>query len=272
MFYVVKNSGKQEPFLNEKILKALKNVGVEEQNLNNILKKIENEIYPDISTFEISKIIQKYLEKEKKILAIKFNLRSAMRKLGPDGFVFEKFVKEVFISLGFKATCNEYLKGKCISYETDLVAQKGKTKYIGECKYRNKMGDRVDVNVPLKTFAVMEDLSYDFDSNQKVKPIIITNEKFTSNAIKYSRCKKINLLGWRYPKEKGLEKIIDDNKLYPSTILPSYKESYLHIFAQEGLLLAKDFTPEKAEVLNRYKITSKIINQLIKEADNLLNN
>jgi len=50
----------------------------------------------------------------------------------------------------------------------------------------------------------------------------------------------MNLLGWRYPKDKGLEYWIESQKMYPITILPSFKRSLVDTFMRERIMLAKD--------------------------------
>lgn len=231
-----------------------------------IVQKIEKEIYPDISTFELYQIVRDLLEKEKKEVSMKFNLKQAMKRLGPEGFVFEKFIREILEKLGYKAINNQMLRGACIEHEIDFIAENKKKKYIGECKFRNRIGERVDVNVPMKMFAMMDDLiAGKIGPKGKLKPIIVTNEKFTEKSIKYAKCKKIDLLGWSYPMGKSLENIIDEHSFYPLTVLPSFSDSHLKIFSEEGILLLEDL--KKADYsLFRKHISLKHFNQLKKEA------
>lgn len=48
------------------------------------------------------------------------------------------------------------------------------------------------------------------------------------------------MLGWRYPEKRGLEKLIEEKKLYPVTILPALTKHILTIFQKEGILLANE--------------------------------
>lgn len=266
--FVINSIGQQEEFSRDKIINSLLRAGIKKDISFKIAKDIERRIYPDISTLEIYKLIRKKVKKEK--AGFRFNLKMTMKELGPDGFIFEKFIKEVFEFLNFSVDINQYLNGKCICHEIDVIAENKKIKYIGECKFRNRTGDRVDVNIPMKSFSVMDDLlNTDMEKKDKLKSIIITNEKFTANAIQYAKCKKIKLLGWNFPIGKGLETIIEDNKLYPITILPSFKNNHLNFFAENGMLLAKDVI--KNEEIIIAKIGKRQFNQLLKEANLILN-
>jgi len=265
--FVINAVGQQEEFLKEKIINSLLRAGIKKNVSHKIANEIEKKVYPDISTLEIYELIKKRIKKEKS--GFRFNLKMAMKELGPDGFVFEKFVKEVFEVLNFNVDINQHLNGKCISHEIDIIAEDKRKKYIGECKFRNRTGDRVDVNIPMKMFSIMDDLlNTNIASKSKIKPIIITNEKFTAYAIKYAKCKKIKLLGWNFPREKGLERIIENYKLYPVTILPSFKKNHLHFFAKNGILLVKNIQENKKSISDAFG--KRQFNQLLREASLIL--
>jgi len=104
-----------------------------------------------------------------------------------------------------------------------------------------------------------------------VSPLVVTNTKFTSRAIKYARCIKMPLLGWRYPKGKGLEYWIESQKLYPVTILPSFKKNLIEIFMREKIMLAKDLlTLDSFQFARRTGVPRKKIAVLVEEAEILL--
>lgn len=266
--FVINAIGQQEEFSKEKIINSLLRAGIKKDVSLKIADQIEKKAYPDISTLEIYKLIKQKIKKEKS--GFRFNLKMAMKELGPDGFIFEKFIKEIFETLGFNVLINQYLNGRCVSHEMDVIAEDKKKKYIGECKFRNRTGDRVDLNISMKMFSVMDDiLNTNIPAKNKLKPIIITNEKFTGQAIKYAQCKKIKLLGWNFPKEKGLERIIEEYKLYPITILPSFKKNYLCFFAENEILLVKDIDRNKKIIID--SLGKRYYSQLSKDASLILN-
>lgn len=270
MLYTINSLGKREPFSSKKAFNSIIRSGASKEIANKITKIVQKKIYPDISTFEIYKLIKENLAKERESSSIRFDLKYAIKRFGPEGFIFEKFIKEILEKLGYEVINNRIVKGKCISYEIDFIAKDQDLRYIGECKYRNMTGQRVDVSVILKSFAALDDIK-DNNPEHDIETIVVTNEKFTENAIRYAKCKKIKLLGWKYPEEEGLERIIDTNNFYPITILPSFNKNYLELFAKENILLVKNLTQDKIDLLQKRKISKAYLNKLKEEIDLLIN-
>ena len=243
-----------------------------------IAKTIEKQAYPGIKTSEIFGEVKRLLLKKTPQAGLKFNLKHGMKKLGPTGFVFEKFTGEIFEKLGYKVKINQFLPGRCVQdYEIDFIAQKNKLLYVGECKYRNLPGERVGSKEALANFARFSDILNGpyFKSNQyknfKIKTIMVANTKFTKRAINYSTCVGAELLGWRYPKNKGLEYLIESQKLYPITILPSLNNYLADYFVSEKMMLAQDVLKINAgDLARKIKIPKSNIERLIQEAKILL--
>jgi len=232
--YVLNARGEREPFSYQKVVRSAKRAGASKDLAEKIGKDIEKGAYSGMTTFEIFQQVKKGLRQSPQA-ALKFNLRKAMEKLGPTGFPFEKFIARIFEELGFTVELNKEVQGKCIVHEIDFLAQKGKVLKIGECKYRNQKQNKVHVEDILKNYAVFLDLKFN-----NAGSLVVTNTKFTTRAIKYANCNNIELLGWKYPRTMGLERIIDKYQLYPITILPSLNKLLAEIFASHGLMLAKD--------------------------------
>ena len=210
---------------------------------------------------------------------MRFSLKDGMRKLGPSGFPFEKYIGEILTKNGFETKINLHLRGKCAFYEIDFLAKKGKTIYLGECKYHHGYGGRIDLQVALYHYARFLDImngNY-FRQSQfaglRVKPILVTNTKFTSQAMNYSKCVGVDLLGWRYPKKGGLEYFIDKEKLYPITVLPSLKNYLKEALFRNKIALAKDIVSFNPGVLSkRIGVQEKAVRPLIREANILIAN
>jgi len=266
---VINSLGEVEPFSLDKIYCSLLRSGASEEIAKKITSIVEKKVRPNISTFEIYKIAKKYLAKEKRSSFLKFDLKYAIKRLGPEGFVFEKFIKEILQRLGFEVTNNRIIQGKCISYEIDFLIKTKTTKHLGECKYRNGTGERIDVNVLLKSFAVLDDIKSN-NLNCEIKTMVVTNEKFTEKAIRYAKCKNIKILGWNYPENEGLETIISNNNFYPITILPSFNKNYLQFFAEENVLLINNLTEEKIKSLEK-KVSRSYLNKLKAEIELIIN-
>lgn len=271
--YVVNARGETEPFSLRKVYRSCRRIGASKKLAEEITKEIENKIYPGIDTSEIFKWVKERLSGTSFKSGMKFSLREAMRKLGPTGFDFEKYIGEVFIKNGFEVGLNQNVPGSCISsYEIDFVAKKGGLIYLGECKYHHQAGKRVDLKVGLSNYAKFLDISRDsaFPGFQ-IKTLLVTNAKFTSKLKRYSKCVGIELLGWRYPRRKGLERMIEKKNLYPITILPSFKRYLKKIFAQKRIMLALELLEDSPKkIAQKLKLPLKEINKLVEEAKILL--
>jgi hypothetical protein len=277
-YYVVNSRGEKEPFSFKKVYQSAKRVGASESLARKIAENVSQTLYPEIKTQEIFNKVKNLLRKENFRAAIRFPLKKAIQKLGPTGFPFEKYVGAIFESFGFKVNLNQYLPGLCLKYEIDFLAQKGKLLYVGECKYRNLLeGGSVHSNVALANYARFLDLidgkffSQKKFSNFKIKPILVTDGKFTKDVIKFSKCRRIELLGWRYPKNKGLEYLIESQNLYPITILPSLKNYLAEIFVSKKIMLVKDLL--KLDIFKfsqENKISLNYLKALVKEGKILL--
>jgi len=242
--YVINSRGEKEFFSPRKVYQSARKAGASKQLAEKISQQIEKEVYPEIRTLRIFQKIKKLLSQESPRAALKFHLKQSLFKLGPSGFPFEKFIGEIFSNNGFKVKLNQIIQGKCLSYEIDFLAQKDNFLYFGECKFRNRGESLIHSKVALANYARFLDIK-EGNSLQKLKnpnwqTILVTNNKFSRATIKFSQCKKTGLLGWRYPKGKSLEKIIEEKRLYPITILPSFKKSFVPFFNSAKIMLAKD--------------------------------
>lgn len=276
--YVINSQGQKEPFSFKKIYVSAQRVGAPKPLAKNIAQQIQKEAYPGMTTKEIYQKIRELLLTEKPVSGMRYSLKEAIRKLGPSGFHFEKYTGAIFQSLGFKVLLHQFVNGKCIqSYETDFLAKKEKQLIIGECKYHSLAGNRVDLKVALANYARFIDIKNgdffkkDGLKNLKLRPMIVTNTKFTTQVIQYAQCYKIDLIGWRYPELRGLEYLIESEKLYPVTILPSINDRILNLFANYQLMLIKDIlTPQGVQKMKKIGLKDKEIETLTKEANLLL--
>jgi hypothetical protein len=267
--FVVKFDGEKEPFSVKKVYQSAKRAGASEKLAKKIAKKIEKEIYPDIKTSEIFRIVKNLLKQETPKTALRFNLKEGIKKLGPTGFPFEKYIGEIFSRNNFEVKLNRHIPGFCCKYEIDFLARKGSILYVGECKYRNLERGKVHSGIALANYARFLDIKKGkfFDKKLKVKSLLVTNRKFTSKAIKYSNCVGVKLLGWNYPKGQGLERLIGSQKLYPITMLPSLSRYLAEIFASKKIMLARDILDiDPKKLSKKIKAPKSKLEALKKEA------
>jgi len=276
--YIIKQRGEREPLSLRKIESAAKRVGASNQLAREIAKKIKSTVVDGTSTTEIYKQVRALLNKEIPVAAIKFSLKTAMRKMGPAGFYFEKFVGDIYTQAGYNVKINQIVSGKCIrDYEIDFLANKQGILKVGECKYRNQSGNNVDMTIALANHARFLDIQSGSFLNKKeyqdlnIKSVIVTNTKFSRHAIRYSKCMGVELLGWRYPTSGGLEYLIEKHQLYPVTILPSVTKHLAEVLATKHIMLVKDIVGMSENSLrSQTKIAGPQLSRLVKEANLLL--
>ena len=267
---VIKFNGEEELFSNKKVYQSAKRAGASDQLAKEVSKVIERGSYSGIKTSEIFNQVKKILKQKTPRSALRFDLKKAIRRLGPTGFPFEKYIGQVFSNQGFKVLLNQEISGLCCAYEIDFLAQKNNLFYIGECKYRNLRKGRVHSRDALANYARFLDIQKgSFFKNKKIKSLLVTNNKFTTKVIKYSRCVGVELLGWRFPDNRGLEYLIESQKLYPITILPYLNKYLAEVFAQKGIMLAKDLL-DINRVMKITKLSEKQLRPLIKQSQLLL--
>lgn len=111
-----------------------------------------------------------------------------------------------------------------------------------ECKYHNFGGAYTGLKESLYTHARFLDLNegggQTFD-----KEMLVSNTKVSQDVLQYSSCIGQEVLSWRYPPEKGLEKLIDDKGLYPMTIL-QLNSFELNAFSKINLMIAQNLLTE----------------------------
>lgn len=270
---VINLQDKKEPFSQRKVKESAQRAGATAQTAEEIANTIADEVTDGMHTSEIYNRIKTILSEKEPQSAIKYSLKKAMRKLGPTGFPFEKFTAAILEKAGYDVKINKFLPGSCLDeYEIDFVARKEGTTYIGECKYHSDPGQKLDLQTALYNWARFEDiLKGGKVDHSRLQSFLVTNSKFSNNASGYSKCKNVKLLGWRYPHTQGLEKVIEENNLYPVTILPSLKGKTKSKFSQAHIMLAKDLLEkDKNQLLKKLDIPENKLDNLIKEADTLL--
>ncbi|AWK06975.1 hypothetical protein HYN56_23185 [Flavobacterium crocinum] len=270
---VIKHSGHVVPFDIEKLKKSLQKSGASADLIEKCLKQIQDQIYEGITTKKIYKLAFAILKKAANGYAARYNIRSALQMLGPDGFFFEKYISRLYAEEGYKTKTNLILQGKCVSHEVDIVLKKENLIWMIECKFHNSQEKSSDVKVPMYILSRFNDLKTKqhtlFLNNETINScIIVTNNRFTKDAETFANCSKINLLSWDYPRNNSIKNKIDETGLYPITCLTT-----LSMFEKEQLLilnliLTKDLI-NNSESLYKIGLTEKRIKNILKEASQI---
>jgi Holliday junction resolvase-like predicted endonuclease len=267
-FYVEKTNGQSEAFSEEKLARSLKKAGVAEFESAKFINILKKNLYQGITTEEIAERIHNYLEKSNPNAERKYGLRQALMEMGPSGFPFEKLVSALLKKYSYKTKCNTLLQGHCVVHEIDVIAEKQNRIYFVECKYHNSVGSRSDLKVTLYVKARADDIISKIkelkDKSKETKAWIFTNTKFSKEAIAYGECMNLRLTGWNYPEKTSLQKMIEDNGLYPITMLSMLNRNEKMELLKENIILAAEVLENDrfAKILNLSKDRQeKIINE-----------
>ncbi len=272
MKLITKMSGSKEEFNSEKFRRSLKRVGTSDQTIDRLAHEIERR--PDlITTKAIYRFALGYLKHERPGVAARYALKRAILDLGPAGFPFERFIAELFKAQNFSTQVDQVRHGYCVDHEIDVIAQTNHTHILVECKFHNSQQLKTDIKVVLYVKARFDDLMAALerdnpDDMANHEPWIVTNTKFTTEAIAYGECRSIHLLGWGYPLTNSLPILIDRYRLHPVTALTSLTHAQKAELIRRGCVLCKDMCINAAR-LRSMGLESKRIERAITEVKEL---
>ena len=249
-FYIKKANGEKEIFYYRKLEDSLRKIGADEEVIKEIVLEINKNIHDGITTDEIYKKAFSILKRKQKTVAIRYSLKKAVAMLGPTGFPFEKYVAEIFKDQGYETLNGIIVKGKCAEHEIDVVAWKEDKLIFVEAKFHTDFGAKSDLKVALYVKARYDDilgLSFNFGGKDRIlnEGWIITNTKFSTAAIQYGECQRLNMVGWNYPLGNNLHNMIERAELIPLTALTSLTTGEKNKFIEQGIVLSKSLLDEK---------------------------
>jgi hypothetical protein len=242
---IKKADGTRELFEESKLIDSLKNAGGTDAIIEEIIDKVSEEMYDGMPTSEIYGHAFMMLRKHSMPTAIKYSLRRALSELGPDGFPFEKYISKIFQAWGYQTLTDQIVMGVCVSHEMDVVAWNKEKLEMVEAKFHNELGMKSDIKVALYIKARFDDIrgttfNYGGIERKLSDGWLITNTKFTDQAIKYGECNGLKMLGWNYPEKENLQNIIEKLKLHPFTCLASLSNSNKRALLGKGVVLCTD--------------------------------
>ena len=268
---VKKASGEEELFSFHKLRNSLIKSKATTEEADRIVNVLQNKIYQGISTKKIYSMAFRMLKKHAPHIASRYNLKRGLMELGPSGFPFERYISELFKIDGYKTEVGIILNGKCVSHEIDIICKKETSFMLMECKYKNIAGVSIDVKIPLYINSRFQDL---LDNNLLQKPFtnfkgwIVTNSRFTDDALAFGKCKNIEMLGWDHPFNNSLKDIIDKTGLYPLTCLTTLSDEEKKWLLEKEIILAKDIENHQ-KLLVKAGINSARIKTILDESTKL---
>jgi len=267
---ITKSDGTRQLFEEEKLRTSLARVGAPAEAVDEIVEEVEKTMRDGMSTDEIYRRAFVLLKKHSSHVAVKYSIRRALMELGPDGFPFEKFVSRVFQSWGYTTITDQTLLGRCISHEVDVVAWNKEKLVMVEAKFHNEFGLRSDSKVALYIQARREDLAetmFDYGGiKRKFSEFwLVTNTKFTDQAITYGECNGLKMLGWNYPTHENLHEIIEKNSLHPITCLTTLNHQQKKDLVGRNVITCLDLIRQPA-ILDQIGVRGESAEKAINEA------
>jgi hypothetical protein len=271
--FIKKASGENEPFDVRKLKNSMRRAGAEEEIIEQVAEDISSWIYDGITTQKIYGRAFSLLKKKKYYAASRYKLKKAIMELGPTGFPFEHFIGKVLEVQGFKTEVGQVIDGKCVTHEVDVIATQKNEQYFVECKYGTSQGKIFSVQVPLYIRSRVNDIIDKRKEDEKLNGFtfygwVITNTRFSTDAIDYGTCSGLNLLSWDFPANNGLKDIIDRDKIFPITVLHNLTKAQKQQLMDNGIVICRQIR-EKPEILEPFQIKPKKLNSLMKEIDDL---
>ncbi|MGB3343587.1 MAG: ATP cone domain-containing protein [Aequorivita sp.] len=271
---IVKHSGERVVFSIEKLKNSLKHSGAEEALVNEIAETVQNELYQGITTKEIYNRAFSLLKKRKGVLASRYKLKKAIYELGPTGFPFEKFIGSLLFYSGYQVKTGQFIHGKCVIHEVDVVAQKKNIQIVGECKFHSDEGRKCDVKVPLYIHSRYQDILNYYDEKSKDESPnegwVVTNTRFSEDALRYGECVGLYLLSWDYPKGNALKDRIDRLGLYPVTVSTLLSQREKQFLISRDVVLCRQLIDD-VFYLDHLGISEKRKERILKEIELLSN-
>lgn len=244
-FQVTKASGQLEAFNEEKLRRSLRRSGADETTINQIVQDLAEQWYEGIRTKAIYDKAYKMLKRRHRLSAARYTLKQAMFDFGPSGFPFEDFFAELLKHRGYSVQTRQFVQGKCIQHEVDVVAENREKLIWVECKYHPRAGSISNVKIPLYIHSRFRDM-LDYHANGSRQPNskpkegwLVTNTRFSEDAMAYGQCSGMHLIGWNYPPNGSLREMVETAKLHPVTCLTLLTKHEKTRLLENGFVLSK---------------------------------
>lgn len=240
MISVIKATGEQEPFSEEKILRSIQRAKIPKALEQQVLFHVKSKLYNEMPTSELYGHILEYLNESDPHIKAKYGLKQAIMDLGPTGYPFEDFISEILKAKGYITQVRTIVMGACIQHEIDVIAQKESPPEVQttiiEAKFHNSPGIKTDIHVALYTKARFDDVKkrHGFGSVW-----LITNTKVTSDVIMYALCVGMKVTSWSYPEKESLRDLIQDLGLHPITALTTLSQVQKQQLLDKHIVLCK---------------------------------
>lgn len=272
---IIKASGQTEEFDIQKLVASLTRSGASEDVARDIARKIAAQITPVSHTKHIFRMAKRLLRQYNRVSDMRYSIKKAIYSLGPAGYQFERFFSKVLEAYGYSVEVDRIVKGHCVTHEVDIFAVRERKSFVIECKYHSDAGNPTDVKIALYVHSRFADIKKAYESKPgNDLPVhqgwLVTNTRCTTDAIKYAECVGLRIVSWKYPENESLERMIENKRLYPVTILSSIRKNSLETLFRNGIMLAEEITGMDENTFRRRSgLEPDIAKVLKREADEL---
>lgn len=270
---VTKANGERVPYDAAKLRHSLERAGATPEVSAAIAEAIRPDLQPGISTRTLYRTAFRLLRRRSGRAAGRYRLKQGILDLGPSGFPFEDFVARILEHDGYRVQVRVVVAGRCVRHEVDVIADRDLQHFLVECKYHNVPGRVCDVKIPLYIQARFTDVAERWRSepgngDRFHQGWLVTNTRFTSDALQYGQCVGLHLVGWDQPAKGSLRDRIDLSGLYPLTCLASLTRVEKGRLLHEGLVLARDVLARPG-VLEQARVPAPRRERVVREAAEL---
>jgi hypothetical protein len=271
---IIKADGSSEIFDPERLRVSLERSGAGAHAATRIANAITSTVTPGASSKEIYTRAFALLRKEARPVAARYALRRALLELGPTGHPFEDFMSHLYRKEGWQVETRKIIQGKCVPHEVDFYASHPEQNIFlaAELKYHNDPGYKTDLKVALYVKSRFDDI-FACDPTVRACPIdrglLVTNTKFTSEAIVYAECAGVELLGWGYPADNNLFMRMSRASVYPITTLTGLSHAEKRLLIEQGVIAVDDIVRDR-RMLDVLHLSSERVGELLAEAEGLL--
>lgn len=268
---VTKASGELEPFDESKLRQSLHSAGAGKQLVDRIVEAVQKILVEGISTRKLYKEAFRLLKQYSNRTAGRYKLKEALLELGPTGYPFERFISELLRRLGYVTETGVIIEGNCVSHEIDVLAHSKEEHYLVECKFHNRQDHTCNVKVPLYIQSRFKDVEQKWRSlpghqHKQHFGWVVTNTRFTRDAIQYANCIGLKMLSWDYPKNKGLKDLISRVNLHPVTCLSSLNDKQKQELLNADVVFCQQLS-EDPHHLDLLSLDDSSIKKIIEEAE-----
>ncbi|MCA9632504.1 MAG: restriction endonuclease [Myxococcales bacterium] len=294
--YVTKADGELEPLDLTKLKHSLARSGAAEALVERVARRVASKVENGIPTEKLYRLAFRQLRKERRHISARYSLKRAVMQLGPTGYPFERLIAAILSQEGWRTEVGVNLQG-AVNHEIDVLAEYASGdeshRLLVECKHKMSGDAKCDVKTALYVSARARDLLGDLHGNSD-QFWLVTNGRFTADAVVYAKSVHLGLLSWDLPKsppinvhdydrksvpppaaveldlpQRNLAQRITDELAFPITCLTSLKQRHKQQLLDDRIVLCRELDAHP-ELLQKLRLDAAQRTEVRRELFDLL--